>query len=335
MDQNHLHHTNTELPKHIERMRQGQVVAAISAFCSVSGSAGLEYHSGPITSGPELCRCIEERGLDYKALMADKKLLFYLVIKPHLERGLAVREDVLASSSSPVIAPTAFNMEGWTQDMYMWLWPSVIESQAVRIRMLEGWNLSNGSIVELLLGLMMKAGFRERNTIDLVKENGDALDPLEAYELIFKGAERLMNFTMPTVHFQTLHKMNYLLSDAIDFQDNILQPSGFRPFQIDEKAFSVLQSDVISWAQKKCHGLPFLGRVRNSHFWGDIARARPLKDGEHAAVASGDMPHFIQAFLAGHYEKLRLHNIGLALAVSSIPLAPERKQAFGRDGLQL
>ncbi len=156
----------------------------------------LTYVSTPITSGALLYKVLADTGVKtLEELRDDKAFFFENVIKPNIENADKAAQRILDLKGGAIIAPAAFEAKqlGWGQDEYMGMWFDVIEKKATRIVLLDGWEYSNGAGEEYLQAILMQAGRRDRDNIEVVDERGDKIMMPQAVRLIGDAIEDLMN----------------------------------------------------------------------------------------------------------------------------------------------
>lgn len=189
-----------------DRIRE--VAAVGSAYESVL-CADFTYVSTPITSGAALYRAMDKAGAtDPDAFRRDRARFSSEVLLPNLAAAEAVATTMLAFGGA-VIAPAAFEARslGWGQDEYMGLWLDTIERKATRIAMVDGWEYSNGGAEEYLQALLMQAGRRDRNDIDVVDARGERIPHLAAIELLAAAISDLVSRGFrPTTLATVLHR---------------------------------------------------------------------------------------------------------------------------------
>src|SRR5262249_30361444 len=155
---------------------------------------------------------LEQTGMGLEQLQANSALFFELVVKPNTARTEAFRKSFSPRALKKVFVPPAvFDGEAeWSQPMFMTVFLQLIESRIKRLRARDGWEYSNGCLKEFFLAFMMKAGYRARSDIDIVKQNGTPLDPCEAYRLIFHAMQRISKFKRPKLHARVLIEMSWI-----------------------------------------------------------------------------------------------------------------------------
>ena len=193
-----------------ERVREVMVVG--SAYDSVLAS-DFTYVSTPITSGAALYRAMDAVGVStLEELRRDKELFRSLVMDVNMAAAEKVAHAML-SFGGAVIAPAAFEARSldWDQDAYMGLWLDTIERKATRIAMVDGWEYSNGGAEEYLQALLMQAGRRDRNDIEIVDARGDVLMHADALMLLAAAVDDLATRGFePVTLLRTLHRASVL-----------------------------------------------------------------------------------------------------------------------------
>jgi hypothetical protein len=189
-----------------ERVREISVVE--SAYDSVL-CADFTYVSTPITSGAILYAALEEAGLStLEELRLDKDRFYNQVILPNIKAAESVASAML-NLGGAVIAPAVFEAKAlsWGQDEYMGLWLDTIERKATRIAMVDGWEYSNGGCEEYLQALLMQAGRRDRNNIQIADARGEPISHLKALQLILAAIDNLTNLSFtPTTLARVFHR---------------------------------------------------------------------------------------------------------------------------------
>ena len=158
------------------------------------------YISSAITSGNRLYDVAEELGITPQELMADKDTFNNRVKQPNIKDAIALAEQWQKKTGGVVVSPAIFEARelGWGQDDYMNLWlMEHIIPQTTKMVMMDGWQYSNGAVKEYLTALLMKAGYHDRQNIDIVDEQGKTLPFDVAYELLTEAAYKLNNVGMP------------------------------------------------------------------------------------------------------------------------------------------
>lgn len=188
--------------------RMHEIQAVSTAYDSVL-CADFTYVSTPITSGAILYEAMTAAGVStLEELRKDSDLFYQKVILHNLAAADSVAQTML-SFGGAVIAPAAFEARalGWDQDAYMGLWLDTIERKATRLALVDGWEYSNGGAEEYLQALLMQAGRRDRNNIEIVDARGEVLSHKRGIELLAAAIAELLdrNFK-PTVLAQVLHR---------------------------------------------------------------------------------------------------------------------------------
>lgn len=192
------------------RIREVAVVG--SAYDSVL-AADFTYVSTPITSGAALYRAMDAVGVStLEDLRRDRDVFRRLVMDVNLAAAEKVAQAML-SFGGAVIAPAAFEARAldWDQDAYMGLWLDTIERKATRIAMTDGWEYSNGGAEEYLQALLMQAGRRDRNDIEIVDARGEVLLHADAIALLAAAVDDLVTRGFsPVTLLRTLHRSTIL-----------------------------------------------------------------------------------------------------------------------------
>lgn len=189
------------------RIREVAVVG--SAYDSIL-AADFTYVSTPITSGTALYRAMDAMGVTtLDELKRDRDAFRTLVMDVNLSAAEKVANAML-SFGGAVIAPAAFEARSldWEQDAYMGLWLDTIERKATRIAMVDGWEYSNGGAEEYLQALLMQAGRRDRNNIEIVDARGAVLGHHQAIYGLAAALDDLMTRGFqPTQIIRVLHRV--------------------------------------------------------------------------------------------------------------------------------
>lgn len=134
-----------------------QIKACLSILACALPSTKVIYISTPITNGKILLPWLSSLPDHVKSdSQTYEKLLLEHVIKPNIEKGQAFAARVRDLSRAPVIDPSPFMADDWTQTDYIELWTCVIEEYASEVWFNSGWEFSNGCTQEYLAAL--KAG---------------------------------------------------------------------------------------------------------------------------------------------------------------------------------
>lgn len=172
--------------------RIGEVAAVSTAYDSVL-CADFTYVSTPITSGAALYQAMDRAGVsDPDEFRRDCARFSSEVLLPNIAAADDVARTMLGFGGA-VIAPAAFEARalGWGQNEYMGLWLDTIERKATRIAMVDGWAYSNGGAEEYLQAILMQAGRRDRNDIDVVDARGVRIGHVAAIDLIVSAVSDL------------------------------------------------------------------------------------------------------------------------------------------------
>jgi hypothetical protein len=208
-----------------------QVRVVGSAFRSNLADEYL-YISSAITSGHRLYDLAEELKITPNDLKADKALFNDMVKGPNIKRALLIAEEFQKQTpNGVVISPAIFEAAelGWGQADYMnlWLFEHIIP-QTTKMVMTDGWQFSDGAIKEYLTALMIKAGFGERQNIEIVNQEGSALTLDKAYEELTAAMYRLNRVHMPeNAQAQALHTISWIKNSLDLGSMNISPPAGF------------------------------------------------------------------------------------------------------------
>ena len=202
------------------RVREVGVVG--TAYDSVYASE-ITYVSTPITSGAYLYAAMDAAGIsDPEEFRQNKEAFSRDVIAPNLAAADAVAHRMVDLGGA-VIAPAAFEARslGWGQDDYMGLWLDVIERRATRLALVDGWQFSNGGAEEYLQALLMQAGRRDRNNMEIVNANGDMLTHADALALLSGAvAELISRGFRPVTLARVLHRcvlLHGMVRDEVDY----------------------------------------------------------------------------------------------------------------------
>lgn len=149
--------------RHVTQIR----VALTMIRCTLPADKAI-YVSTPITNGKRLLpwraslpECVKQDKQAYEALLLDN------IIKPNTHDGHLFAQQVRVQTGRPVIDPTPFMADDWTQADYIEFWSCVIEDYAAEVWFNDGWEYSNGCAQEYLVAL--KCG------IPTLDSNGQAL----------------------------------------------------------------------------------------------------------------------------------------------------------------
>lgn len=164
-----------------------------TAYDSVFASE-ITYVSTPITSGAYLYAAMDAAGIsDPEEFRRNREAFSREVIAPNLAAADTVAQRMVDFGGA-VIAPATFEARslGWGQDEYMGLWLDVIERRATRLALVDGWQFSNGGAEEYLQALLMQAGRRDRNTMEIVDARGAVLSHADALNLLAEAVSDLV-----------------------------------------------------------------------------------------------------------------------------------------------
>lgn len=215
----------------ISSVSLNQIRCAVSSFMSVK-STSLTYVSCPISSGKALYNFMKER--NYQTLQEAKASPDYFkeVIAYNIARAEQVTD--LMSSRETVIAPSSFEKKFYSlansplafgQAEFMSMWIPVIEKTVTKLKLLEGWPYSNGSVEEYLAAVMMQMGYTERNNINIVNESDVALGIDEGLSLLLDAYEDLTERNLQSdslkqvieslIEAEELHRTNPPLNSSL------------------------------------------------------------------------------------------------------------------------
>ena len=226
-------HVKTAWMQLLDAAEQSKHLASVKVVATAFRANLAKQHvyiSSAITSGNRLYDVAEAMGITPQELMADKEMFNTKVKQPNIKDAIALAEKWQKETEGVVVSPAIFEARelGWGQDDYMNLWlMEHIIPQTTKMVMMDGWQYSNGAVKEYLTALLMKAGYGDRQTIDIFDEKGSPLSLDVAYALLTDAAYKLNMLGMPPkTQAQTMHIIDWL--DIPATSKPLKTPVGFK-----------------------------------------------------------------------------------------------------------
>ena len=216
--------------------KKQQVLTVGKAYQSVMGEEWT-YISSAITSGKRLYDVAAAEATTPDELRKDKAKFFKMVIEPNIQEAIAFAQEWSESHSGATISPAVFEAGKlrWTQDEYMAMWLDTIHNKATRIVMMDGWEYSNGGVLEFVQAFLMKTGLTEKSEIEILKQDGSPLTLKEAAERITEAAYYVQRYDAPLTQLEALHKIDFTTAH-FQLKDDVEIPEYLKSFKMPADA---------------------------------------------------------------------------------------------------
>lgn len=155
-----------------------QLQMAIAAFGCIDAD-NIIYISTPVTTGRRMYDYMEQCGFKTPdEARVDRAAFYQNVIAPNIEASLTWAKTWRTKIKGAAIAPAEFEKcraldeVEWSQDAFMGMWLTLIDTKATSMVMQDGWAYSNGAGEEYLHAVCMQMGLRERSNIVITDTDG-------------------------------------------------------------------------------------------------------------------------------------------------------------------
>ena len=169
----------------------------------------IAYASVPLTTGPRLLSVARSGAL--RSAKLGTKVLREAVLAPNKKDAAAFAKGLRSSLKCAVVDPSRLpNVAGWSQQQYVALWYAVILEYCSRVVFADGWQYSNGCVLEFLA-----ASFSGIQTFD---SNGDEVSRGNAISLIGVAISEMQEAGLPTSIIETSRDRLVFVDPSDEFE---------------------------------------------------------------------------------------------------------------------
>jgi hypothetical protein len=170
-----------------------KVTAEVERYLSLLGSVvkpkKAAYVAVPITTGPRFLDWYASRGRVLER-PRDYDTEHHQAVRVPNCADAALRIAALRKTVPyPLIDPSAFDRQGWSQETYRSFWAAVIRRYARLVIFLDGWQYSNGCANEFLTAV--------RTRLKTVREDRTSLSRKEGLRLLRNAATEYERHGLP------------------------------------------------------------------------------------------------------------------------------------------